>query len=259
MILSIGYAFAGTLIVSLVSLIGIATLSIKINMLQRAMHFFIGLAAGALLGDAFIHLIPETFEAGVRAEVFSLGILGGTVVFFILEKYLRWHEHNHIDHSHCVPGEECVAAPKKALGTLVIAGDGIHNFLDGAIIAASFLVSIPLGVATTIAVFLHEVPQEISDFALLIHSGYSRTEALVWNFASALTALLGIIAFVALGASFENIEPIATAFTAGGFIYIAAANLIPEIKMTEHPGKSALEFLAFITGIAIMFALLLLE
>ena len=253
------YALLSAFLVSLVSLIGVATLSVRVETVQRTMHLFIGLAAGALLGDAFVHLIPEAFNEGIDEAAFSLSILGGILIFFLLEKYLRWHDHNTANHSECLPGEECVIEPKKSLGALVIFGDGIHNFVDGAIIAASFLVSLPLGVATTIAVFLHEVPQEISDFALLLHSGYSRVKALMWNFASALMALLGVIAFFALGEYFEQVEPLAAAFTAGGFIYIAAVNLIPELKETTHPGKSTLEILAFIVGIALMFALLLLE
>jgi len=257
--LAFGYALLGAFLVSLVSLIGIATLSIRVDTMQRTMHLFIGLAAGALLGDAFVHLIPEAFGEGIDEAAFSLSILGGILVFFILEKYLRWHDANTANHSRCIPGEECAVEPKNSLGALIIFGDGVHNFVDGAVIAASFSVSLPLGIATTIAVFLHEVPQEVSDFALLIHSGYSRVQALIWNFASALMALLGVIAFFALGEYFEHIEPIAAAFTAGGFIYIAAVNLIPELKETKHPGKSALEILAFIIGIGLMFGLLLIE
>jgi len=218
------------------------------------MYLFIGLAAGALLGDAFIHLIPEAFGEGIENTTFSLAILTGILLFFVLEKYLRWH-HKQSDHSVCKPGEACYIA-KKPLGTLILVGDGVHNFVDGAIIAASYAVSIPLGIATTIAVFLHEVPQEVSDFALLLHSGFSKTNALIWNMVSALVAFLGAFAFFAIGNSLEAIEPIAIAFTAGGFIYIAASNLVPELHETENPGRSAIEFFAVLIGIGLMFALL---
>ncbi len=253
------YALGATLLVSLVSLIGVATLSIQIEKMQRAMHLFIGLSAGALLGDAFIHLIPEALEKNADTTIFSLGVLGGIIVFFVLEKYLCWYDYHHVSHARCEPGEQCSIKPKGALGVLVITGDAIHNFLDGAIIAASYLVSPALGVATTIAVFLHEVPQEISDFALLIHSGYTRMQVLMWNFISALVAFLGVGTFLWFGETVENIEPLALAFTAGGFIYIAAVNLIPELKTSAHPGKSITEFFAVLVGIGIMFALLLIE
>lgn len=255
--LGLTYTLVSVLAISLVSLIGIFTLSVKESVLKSGMYLFIGLAAGALLGDAFIHLIPEAFEEGIEEASFSVAILGGILLFFILEKYLRWH-HEQNDHTECKPGEICYVAPKP-LGTLIIFGDGVHNFVDGAVIAASYAVSIPLGIATTIAVFLHEVPQEISDFALLLHSGFTKVRALFWNLASALVAFLGVFTFLALGELVERIEPIAVAFTAGGFIYIAASNLVPELHETKNPGKSVVEFVAVVVGMAIMFALLAFE
>ena len=252
------YTLVSIVAISLVSLIGIVTLSVKTSVLKAGMHFFIGLAAGALLGDAFIHLIPEAFESGIEGTTFAVAILAGIVIFLFLEKYLHWHS-THTEHIKCAPGEECVVDEKKPVGALILFGDGIHNLVDGAIIAASYAVSIPLGVATTIAVLLHEVPQEVSDFALLIHSGYSKVEAIVWNFVSALVALLGASLFFILGDKIENLGTLAVIFTAGGFIYIAAATLVPELQRTKHPAKSAVEFFAVILGIGIMFALLLLE
>lgn len=252
------YTLISIVVISLLSLIGIFTLSIKASTINTSMHFFIGLAAGALLGDAFIHLIPEAFAAGVESSTFAFTILVGIVSFLLLEKYLRWHN-KHTEHKRCPPGEICEVNTKKPVGTLVLFGDGVHNFVDGAIIAASYAISIPVGIATTVAVFLHEVPQEISDFALLLHSGYSKVQALVWNLVSALVALFGAGLFFIIGDSIENIEPLAAIFTAGGFIYIAAVNLVPEIKETDHPTKSAVEFFAVILGIALMFALLALE
>jgi len=249
------YTLVSVLGISVVSLVGIFTLSVKESVLRSGMYLFIGLAAGALLGDAFIHLIPEAFSAGIEGVTFSVAILAGILTFFILEKYLRWH-HEQSDHTECKPGEMCYVEKTKPLGTLIIVGDGVHNFVDGAIIAASYAVSIPLGVATTIAVFLHEVPQEISDFALLLHSGFTKVRALFWNLASALVAFLGVFAFLTIGERVEMVEPIAVAFTAGGFIYIAASNLVPELHGTKHPGKSAVEFAAIIVGMAVMFALL---
>ncbi len=252
------YAIISTLLVSFVSLIGIFTLSVQEKWIRRFMHVFIGLAAGALLGDAFIHLIPEVFESGISSVSFATSALLGIIVFLFVEKYLHLH-HEETGHEHCAPGEPCVSHEKKPLGTLVLFGDGIHNFVDGAIIAASYLVSVPLGIATTVAVFLHEVPQEISDFALLLHSGFSRAKALFWNFMSALVALVGAFLFFILGDTFQNIEPFMISFTAGGFIYIAAVNLIPELQKTSDARRSTIEFTAVLVGIALMFALLLLE
>lgn len=254
------YSLVSVLIVSSVSLIGVFFLALNERRLQELMHLFVGLAAGALLGDAFIHLVPEAFEEGLKGTAFSLAILGGMLVFFILEKYLRWHHHEQsASHTHLPLPETPAAVPIKPLGKLVLVGDGVHNFVDGAVIAASFLISPALGVATTAAVFLHEIPQEIADFALLLHAGFSRARALMWNFVSALIAILGALAFFAIGELFEHIEPLAAAFTAGAFIYIAAADLIPELHETKHPGKSALQFIAVIVGIALMFLLLVLE
>lgn len=255
---ALAYTLVSVFFIGLISLIGVATLSVRESVLRSGMHLFIGLAAGALLGDAFIHLIPEAFEAKITNNTFSLSILGGILLFFVLEKYLRWH-YDQTDHVICKPGEVCAVGEAKPLGGLILFGDGAHNFVDGAVIAASYAVSIPLGVATTIAVVLHEVPQEISDFALLLHSGFSRARALFWNFVSALTAFLGAFTFFALGNSVVDIEPIAISLTAGGFIYIAASNLIPELHATKHQGKSAIEFIAVLAGIALMFALLLLK
>lgn len=258
MTIAFGYAVLSVLAISLVSLVGIATVSMNERLIRRVMHFFIGLAAGALLGDAFIHLIPEALASGITDVLFALSILAGMLTFLVIEKYLHWYN-GQVTHQECIPGTKCVGETKKPLGTLILFGDGVHNFVDGAIIAASYVVSIPLGVATTVAVFLHEVPQEISDFALLLHAGYTRVQALFWNLVSALVALIGAFSFLLIGGIFESIEPLAAAFTAGGFIYIAAVNLVPELISTKHPGRSAVEFIAVLIGIAVMFALLLLE
>lgn len=248
--------FASVLAVSLVSLVGVFFLSLRGRVLGALMHVLVGLAAGALLGDAFVHLIPEAFGGGLTGSHFSLAILAGILVFFLLEKYVRWHHQHDSSHTHLPTEDELKSEPIKPLGTLVLAGDGIHNFVDGAVIAASYLISPEVGIATTIAVILHEIPQEISDFALLLHAGFSRARALFWNFVSALTALLGAVFFFSIGDTVAGLEPIAAAFTAGGFIYIAAADLVPELHETKHPGTSAVQFVAMLVGIGLMFLLL---
>lgn len=248
------YAFASVLLVSLVSLAGIAILSMRERALRNMLHLLVALAAGALLGDAIIHLIPEALEE-MTALSFSAATLSGVLAFFILEKVLRWHHHHHTHgdgHPEGAPG----ASP---LGPLVLAADGVHNLVDGVVIGASYLVSIPAGIATTLAVFLHEIPQEVGDFSLLLSAGYSRGKALLFNFASALTALLGVLLAFAFGGSLGSFTAAAVAVTAGGFIYIAAADLVPELHEKHSLSDSFAQFVALVFGIALMFGLVFLE
>ena len=145
------------------------------------------------------------------------------------------------------------------VGPLVLVADGVHNFVDGVIIGASYLVSPVAGIATTIAVFVHEIPQEIGDFSLLLHAGYSRAKALFFNFLSALTAVVGTVVALWIGGEAPEITALLLAITAGGFIYIAAADLVPELHSRHAPKESVVQFVALLFGIAIMFALLLIE
>ncbi len=243
------YTIAGVVVVSLVSFMGALTLAIQIDKLKRILLFFVSFAAGALLGDAFIHLLPETFQETQAVFTSSLFILAGIVLFFILEKIIFWR-HCHIptseDHPHPV-------------GLINLVGDAFHNFIDGVIIAGSFLVNPALGLSTTIAVFLHEIPQEIGDFSILIHAGYSRGKALLFNFLSALTAVLGAVITLIIGVSVQNVAHILVPFTIGGFIYIAAADLIPEIYRERRTGHSFAQLVFFLLGIGVMGLLLLLE
>ena len=250
-------SFVSVLIVSLASLVGIAAFSLQEERLRRILYILVGLAAGALIGDAAIHLIPEALSEIEDARTFSFLLILGIVVFFILEKYLRWHHAHHgLEEEH--ESEEVDHHPRH-LAPLVLFADGVHNMVDGAVIAASYLVSFPVGVATTIAVFLHEIPQEVADYALLTHSGLSRGKALFFNFLSALIAFLGVILVLMFSNVVDSIGPLAAAFTAGAFIYIAATDLIPELHKTKDPKRSATELSAFVVGIVLMFALSFLE
>ncbi|HLF69918.1 MAG TPA: ZIP family metal transporter, partial [Actinomycetota bacterium] len=186
--------------------------------LRKSLLVLISFAAGALLGDAFLHLIPEISRSprgfDLRA---SLSLLAGVLAFFILEKVLHWH------HSH-VPHEE-VLHPV-AVSNLV--GNFLHNFVDGAIIAGSFLVSPKLGIATTAAIALHEIPQEMGDFSILVHAGMRPWRAFVFNSLTALTALLGAaVTLIISSAGVAGIADVMVPFTAGGFVYIASTDLIP--------------------------------
>jgi zinc and cadmium transporter len=245
------YSLVSVIIVSLISLIGVITLALKKEILHKILLFLVSFAVGALFGDAFIHLLPEAFEESGANLVTSLYIILGIVIFFILEKFIRWH--------HChLPAHEHHLHPVVALNLI---GDGVHNFIDGMIIGATYLVSIPLGIATTLAVVLHEIPQEIGDFGVLIHGGLSIKKALIFNFLSAVTSILGAIFALVVGSHMKGFTAALVPITAGGFIYIAGSDLIPEL----HGGCDVKASNAFwqlvwlLAGVAIMAALLLIE
>jgi zinc and cadmium transporter len=250
------YILLSVFIVSLVSLVGVFTLSFKETFLKRILFVLVGLAVGAFLGGAFLHLIPESLEAVGDAHKVSLYVLAGILLFFILEKFLHWH-HSHGDSGEDVHTQEEVVSNHRItpLGYLVLSSDALHNFLDGLIIAASFLVGVEVGVATTIAIILHEIPQEIADFGLLLHSGFSKAKALLFNFISALFAVLGAVLAIIAGSFFEHISPFVAAFAAGAFIYIAGSDLVPEIHKTRSPRKSLIQFVSIVLGIVIMLLL----
>jgi zinc and cadmium transporter len=243
------YAFGSVLIVSLISLIGVLSLSIlKEETLKKYISFFISLAVGALLGDSFIHLIPETLETSSNTLFASVLIIIGILVFFILEKFLHWHHHGEDKEKHVHP-----------VGKLILLSDSVHNAIDGLIIGVSFMVSIPIGIATTIAVILHEIPQEIGDFAVLIHSGYKKSRAIWLNFLSALCAVLGVILAFILGENGEVFASWILPLAAGGFIYIALADLIPELHKTERLKYAFFQVVVVILGVVSMALLTLLE
>lgn len=207
------------------------------------------IAVGALLGDAFIHLIPEALEDSTNATLTSILVIVGIIFFFILEKFLHWHHH----------GEDKEEIGIHPVGKLVLLSDGVHNFLDGIIIGASFMISVPVGIATTLAVILHEIPQEIGDFAVLLHSGYTKRRALWLNFLSALTAILGAIVFFVLGEVAEASSMYFIPIAAGGFIYIAVADLIPELHKTKEIKHSVFQLMAVTLGVLAMIGLTFLE
>src|SRR3989339_1837676 len=243
------YAFMSVIIVSLVSVIGIFSLSLKEEIVKKYIGLFISLAVGALLGDAFIHLIPEAFRNSPDSTMVSLLIVSGILVFFIIEKFLHWHHHEddtEINHIHPV-------------GRLLLFTDGFHNLIDGIIIGVSFLVSVPIGIATTIAVVLHEIPQEIGDFAVLIHAGYTKKRALWLNFLSALASILGLMIVFIFGNIVDGVASIFIPIAAGGFIYIAVADLIPELHKTKDIKHSIIQLCIIMLGVFSMLALLLIE
>lgn len=236
-------------IVSLISFVGLLFLAIKKEVLPKILVFLISIATGSLLGGAFLHLLPKAAEELGLGLNFSLMILGGILAFFILEKFIFWR-HCHIPTSKKHP---------HPLVFMNLIGDGFHNLLDGVMIAASFMIDPSLGVATTLAVVFHEIPQEIGDFSVLIYGGFSKAKALFFNFVSALVAILGAILTLALGSRFTNLVPLLIPFTAGGFIYIAGSDLIPELKKETNLKKSFLQLLGLLLGIGLMLLLTLNE
>lgn len=243
------YAFSSVVAVSLFSLIGIFALSVKEEMVKKYVGVFISLAVGALLGDAFINLIPEGFEGLTQHLLASLLVIAGIVMFFVMEKFLHWHHH----------GDDAGDSKIHPVGKLILFTDGFHNLIDGIIIGVSFLVSIPVGLATTLAIILHEIPQEIGDFAVLIHAGYTKKRALWLNFLSALVAILGVIIVFIFGRIAESFALWVLPIAAGGFIYVAMADLIPELHKTKKIAYSLLQFAVMLIGILAMVALVVLE
>ncbi len=242
------YSLVSVLITSLIALIGLISIPIKAERLRKILIYFISFSAGALFGDAFIHLLPELTKNGMKLG-YSLAILGGILLFFSLEKVIHWrHCHMPITKTHVHP-----------FAYMNLIGDALHNFIDGLIIAASYLVSIPAGIATTMAVILHEIPQEIGDFSVLIYAGFTKTKAILMNFITALTSVLGVIVALTLSKFIGNIESYLIALAIGGFLYIAGSDLIPELHKETKVKVSLIQMLTFILGVLVMMSLLLLE
>jgi len=197
----------------------------------------------------FIHIIPHiTEEHGFTVQI-GLYFLLGLVIFFIVEKFIHWHHCHHVSHDHKI----------KPMAYTNLIGDGFHNLLDGVIIASSFMVSVPVGIATTIAVILHEIPQEIGDFGVLIYAGFKTKTALIFNFLSALLAVVGAALAILLAGQIEGVEVIMLAIAGGGFVYIAGSDLIPELHKECKWCNSLYQLLMLILGIALMLALTLIE
>jgi zinc and cadmium transporter len=244
------YSLASVAVVSLISLVGVLTLLLNEESSKKALLYFVSFSAGGLFGDTFIHLIPEAAGQNGFGINVSGFILSGIIVSFIIEKLLQWR-HCHIptseDHPH-------------SFAYMNLIGDAVHNFIDGLIIGGSYLVNIPLGIATTIAVTLHEIPQEIGDFGVLLYGGFSKPRAVLFNFSTALSAVLGAIVALSLGSLVQDFTPFIVPFAAGNFIYIAGSDLIPELRIEEPKlAKSMLQLAAFIFGVLVLFSLVLLE
>jgi zinc and cadmium transporter len=251
---------AAVAVVSLVSLVGALALTLPGLRSHRVLLVLVAVAAGSLVGD---HLLPEASHSWEEAGLAQMGLyaVAGFVVFFLLEVVLR-SRHSHVElatpeaHGHDHHDKSPAVAP---FAWTNLVGDGIHNFLDGAVIATAFLVDLPLGIATTIAVVIHEVPQELGDFAVLLRAGLAPWKALLFNLGSALMAVLGAVLVLALDLEASVLEAYGLPFIAGAFLYIAAADLIPELHHHSRGRDAVLLFVSFLVGIGLMYGLLGLE
>ena len=233
------WILASTFLVSLISLVGIFTLAIKDNLLHKILFCLIGFSAGALIGSAFLHILPEALQKSNSENVFYYLILG-IILFFLMERFLHWR-HCHDKHCHI-----------HAFSYLNLFGEAFHNFIDGLAIAASFIISIQLGITTTLAIILHEIPKELGNFGVLIYGGFSRKKALFYNFISALTAMIGALTGYFVSDLMRGFLIFIMPLTAGGFIYIAMSDLIPEVHKESNQKRATLAFIAFLLGIVFM-------
>lgn len=236
------YILIATISVSLLSFSGILFISLNKNYFEKVISLFVSLSIGTLLGGSFFHLIPESIES-LNSNL-SMGlVIGGIFLFFLMERLIRWR--------HCHDGECSV----HAFAYLNLLGDGLHNLIDGIAIASSFIIDFNLGIATTTAVFLHELPQEIGDFGVLIFGGFTKKKALFFNFISALTAILGGVGTFFFSKLVKSFVPLVPPIAAGGFLYIALSDLIPEFHKKARVREFAMHFFITLFGLFIMIIL----
>ncbi len=247
----LAYILISVIIVSLVAFVGVLTLFLKQKLLEKILFWLVSFAAGALLGAAFLDLLPEALEHS--GGVVLIYALIGVVTFYIIETFMFWY-HCHYGHHHHHKHPRV-----KSFAYLNLVGDGVHNFVDGMIIAAAYLTSTTLGLTTTLAVILHEIPQELGDFGILIYGGFKRGKALFFNFLCAVSAIFGALAVYAFSARIEHLTEFLVPFAAGGFIYIASADLIPELHKETNFKKALMQLLCFILGMAIIYAITFLH
>jgi len=240
------YIILSAFIISLISLVGVLLAPIKLEKLKKVLIYFVSFSAGALLGGAFFHLLPEVVkEVGFTFSVSSL-ILGGIILFFLLEKVIHWH--------HNLGQFEKEHTP---LAIMSLVGGAFHNLLDGLVIGASYLVNIPVGIAITTAIALHKFPKEMGWFGVLVHGGFSKSKAITFNYLSSVFTIIGAIIALLASNYIENIQFFIIPIAVGGFIYLAGSNLIPELHKEYGLRESFLQLITMLAGILIMASLLL--
>jgi len=243
---TLAYIIISSFLLSFFALLGVFSLAWRKKSGEKILLFFISLSAGTLMGGAFLHLMPEGVKS-LSPEKFFIMVLLSFVLFYFIEKILHWR--------HCHEGECAV----HSFGYMSLIGDSIHNFIDGLIIAATFLVDIKLGITTAIAIGFHEIPQEIGDFAVLLYAGVKKGRALVLNFLVALTIVIGGIAGYFLALKAENLVAYFLPLAAGGFLYVSTSDLIPEIRKEKDVKRSLISFTVFLLGLGIMYLATLIE
>ncbi len=232
-------------------IVAAAFLLVRNDLRQRLLPHLLSFAIGALLGAAFLALLPHAIAGpAVDAHKLMMAVLFGVLGFFLLEKMVLWrHCHTHDCDVHVDVHE---ANRQKAAGAIILIGDGLHNFIDGVLIAAAFLVDFDLGVVTALAVAAHEIPQELGDFVVLLHSGYSRSKALLYNLLSGMgTVVGGVLAWYGL-AGLEGYLPYVLAVAAASFIYVAVADLIPTLHKRTELRATLQQMLLIVSGVGVI-------
>jgi zinc and cadmium transporter len=230
----------------MISLVGVFTLSLNKDVLGKLLIYLVSFSVGGLFGDSFFQLLPEAFKRIGSTNKIAFLIITGIVVFFILEKFINWSTNHGVNKPRVKP-----------FVNIIFFGDLFHNFIDGIVLGATFAVSIEIGIATTIAVIMHEIPHEIGDFSAFIQGGLPVKRALLYNFSTALVSILGAVISLFVGSVNENFRITLLPLTAGGFIYLAGSDLIPELKGEVNVFKSIFQIVCILGGFGLMFMLTL--
>jgi len=248
---SLLYSLTAVTIVSVTSLVGVFAISLDEKALDRILFMLMGFSAGSILGAAYFDLLPEAMEL-IGGAVGFLYLATGFVTFFFLERFIYWY------HGHAHESEIGKRTVVKRFVYLNLVGDGIHNLIDGMIIATTFFLDLTLGLVSTVAVIFHEIPQEIGDFGVLLFGGLTKGKALLFNFLSALSAVVGVLLSTFFFTHTADLTGILVAFSAGGFIYLGASELLPEIKQEQDFRRGFVQFVTFLLGLALIYSLGLL-
>lgn len=239
---TLAYILLTSFLISSAAVLAIFVLAIKKTLLDKILLFLVSISTGTLMAAAFFDLLPESLEMMPTKTVFLIVIIS-FIIFYFIEKVFHWR--------HCHEGE----CEIHAFGYLNLIGDILHNFIDGLIIAATFIIDIQLGIATSLAILLHEIPQEIGDFGILLYAGFQKKKAIILNLVTALFSVVGALAGYFLSLYAEFLTAYLLPFAAGGFLYISMSDLMPEIKKEKNIRRSVISFICFILGIILIYFL----
>lgn len=235
--------FASAGLIWIASLVGGLGVLLRVELLNRLISHLVSFAVGALLGGAFLHLIPKAFSHTVVGEDTPIYVVAGILLFFVLERFLHWHHEHHVE-----PNDRM----DRPLITMNIVGGAMHNLVDGLLVAAAYGVGVEAGVVTTMAILFHQVPQEMGEFGVLVHAGLTPRTALLYNFLSGFGAIAGAAIAIAIGSLASDFSPILLALTAGAFIYIAASDLIPELHRAPGRRAALIQLVLMVAGVGVM-------